>query len=669
MYNINNKNKTYMGNNIVSNCTCRRGTYLETDSNTLKTDPVKTKLNNKRMKKSAKLILKFLQYNSIQSKIIKAHDDFEIKTKNLLLISSRNTKGNFNSQSNFINQLQRQIDKILNHIDKNNQIDIPRALFNEINSYEFVANYVKDSYVNDIKENQINFYKEFFEKKGRNINEEIVKMLNYEYSYLYQIYFDDYLSMKTKKIFMSQYLRLFIKHFFFMYTMSHLNYITTYQNFKKIPIKKIKSLNKSLLTMNDITPSSQIKTDNNINTNEDNSILDNIASLSPKSSKYKKKVEVNLNRLKLSYYKGDIDSSTYLPSVRGEIIKEYKRVYYNGNFRYSKRHGIGILYRILSLDKNDNNIVFYRGEFHKGSKNGFGLSIVTGNNKYVISYGVFSMDNFYLGTQYIIEENIMRKDDTTMRNISYTKLEGEFTTMDNNKENVIDGNGKKTVLILEQNKYTYNYDIQSSYYYEGFFEKGKEKGKGHVKFIDNENNYSYDYNGNFHSGKMNGYGKIVYSDNFFIKSYEGLFYNDQKFYLYGIVKFKSGDVYEGFFDEHFLKSDLGLYSHYDTVNRGSVENYFGEFAKDKKEGIGRFVSLKKRKVLIGKYYAGDKNGIFSLITSKRKLNRVDDGMEENEKDEFNTINFRKKTGHKLYYNFENDDLIGELDNPYFSYDT
>ena len=44
-------------------------------------------------------------------------------------------------------------------------------------------------------------------------------------------------------------------------------------------------------------------------------------------------------------------------------------------------------------------------------------------------------------------------------------------------------------------------------------------------------------------------------------------------------------------------------------------------------------------------------------------------MEENEKDEFNTINFRKKTGHKLYYNFENDDLIGELDNPYFSYDT
>ena len=61
--------------------------------------------------------------------------------------------------------------------------------------------------------------------------------------------------------------------------------------------------------------------------------------------------------------------------------------------------------------------------------------------------------------------------------------------------------------------------------------------------------------------------------------------------------------------------------------------------------------------------------LFSLITSKRKLNRVDDGMEENEKDEFNTINFRKKTGHKLYYNFENDDLIGELDNPYFSYDT
>ena len=81
------------------------------------------------------------------------------------------------------------------------------------------------------------------------------------------------------------------------------------------------------------------------------------------------------------------------------------------------------------------------------------------------------------------------------------------------------------------------------------------------------------------------------------------------------------------------------------------------------------MSLKKRKVLIGKYYAGDKNGIFSLITSKRKLNRVDDGMEENEKDEFNTINFRKKTGHKLYYNFESDDLIGELDNPYFSYDT
>ena len=101
---------------------------------------------------------------------------------------------------------------------------------------------------------------------------------------------------------------------------------------------------------------------------------------------------------------------------------------------------------------------------------------------------------------------------------------------------------------------------------------------------------------------------------------------------------------------------------------GSIENYFGEFAKDKKEGIGRFVSLKKKKVLIGKYYGGDKNGVFSLITTKRNGNYDEDDIsEDNEKNEFGRMSFKQRRAHKLYYNFENDDLIGEVDHGYILY--
>lgn len=630
-----------MGNinlkNVYSNCSCNnQTTYLETEANTIKAEKDKARITQIKQKRHVKILMNFLKYYTKRRKIVEVHEKYLTKAKNLLLISSRSSKGNLLCQSQYISTLQRHIDKILNHIDSISLIDIERSTFCEINSYEYIANKVKDYYIKDIKENQINFYKEFIEGKKKNLNEEILKMLNYEYSYFYKMYFSN--NFISKQVFCSQNFSFFIKHFYHMYLMTKLKYFSTYENYKKIPLNKLKKLTNDLI--NNETPQDYTLT-------------------SPaRNSPYKQNKQI-----KISIYKGDYDSSTLLPTVRGELIKDYKKTFYNGTFRFCKKHGIGILYKII----NDNNVDYYRGEFHKGFFNGYGLRIISKLKHYIIQEGVFSMSHFLMGTIYIIEDNVPIKD-SSGKNISYTKLEGEFIYDSENGNEALDGNGKKTTIIFEQNRSTLNYDVKTSYHYEGFFTKGKECGKGKSTYTDNENNYSFNYNGEFYGGKMNGYGKIMYSDNFFIKSYEGLFYNDQKFYLYGIVRFKSGDVYEGFFDEHFLKSDLGLYLHYDGKFGGSIENYFGEFAKDKKEGIGRFVSLKKKKVLIGKYYGGDKNGVFSLITTKRNGNYDEDDIsEDNEKNEFGRMSFKQRRAHKLYYNFENDDLIGEVDHGYILY--
>ena len=174
--------------------------------------------------------------------------------------------------------------------------------------------------------------------------------------------------------------------------MTKLKYFSTYENYKKIPLNKLKKLTNDLI--NNETPQDYTLT-------------------SPaRNSPYKQNKQI-----KISIYKGDYDSSTLLPTVRGELIKDYKKTFYNGTFRFCKKHGIGILYKLI----NDNNVDYYRGEFHRGFFNGYGLRIISKLKHYIIQEGVFSMSHFLMGTIYIIEDNVPIKD-SSGKNISYTKL-------------------------------------------------------------------------------------------------------------------------------------------------------------------------------------------------------------------------------------------------------
>ena len=116
---------------------------------------------------------------------------------------------------------------------------------------------------------------------------------------------------------------------------------------------------------------------------------------------------------------------------------------------------------------------------------------------------------------------------------------------------------------------------------------------------------------------MNGYGILKYDD-YYIKKYEGFFKMGNKFDNYGIVEFRSGDVYEGFFDEDYQKSGVGLYMHFSKENfLKDCDNFFGYFKNDKKNGIGKYTSTLSCKTLFGKYSNGEKYDIFSLASDNK----------------------------------------------------
>ena len=201
------------------------------------------------------------------------------------------------------------------------------------------------------------------------------------------------------------------------------------------------------------------------------------------------------------------------------------------------------------------------GEFTKNKFDGFGL-LIEFNNKYLkIQKGNFYDSHFTSGILFIFNEKIHTN------HLEITKYEGE---LEPNISNLIiyKNFGHLLKLSYNFNKNKNIYELEKEYDYTGHFESGKEGGKGFLRHILKKEGYSYEYKGNFMNGEINGYGIIEYSDNFFIKKYEGFFINNKTFYKYGIVYFKSGDVYEGFFDEKNLKSTCGLYWH-----NNNNENY------------------------------------------------------------------------------------------------
>ena len=445
-------------------------------------------------------------------------------------------------------------------------------------------------------------------------------------------------------------------------------------------------------------------------------------------------------------YNGEYDNTNFLFGGSGTLINVEKNYCYEGLFRYGKKHCMGILWE---EDENNKTFMYYAGEWLNDKKHGWGIYIEikvitfepnpkdsTKTKKIeiilIVKKGNFIKNNFssgeiytYTSITYLNQDNndnaSSNSNDTKKKKLNnsdsqivliYTKYTGE----------VIPHNGKYINHgIFKKKEFSYNYqknilEVETDYDYIGNFVDGIEDGKGFLKSFSLSEGYTFEYTGEFSQGQLHGFGLIKYSSKFFIKQYEGFFKNNQSFYLYGKVEFKSGDVYEGFFDDKFQKDYLGLYQHFykvesenskkesETNNTPKIpiwkfDNYFGYFNKDKKHGLGRFLSPLSFKTLTGSYVNGEKQGCFQLTSEEDiRKEKVDDlfSYDLNSSEiEMNIVNlatrratsvlsdssFRKKDKNKnkkifiddkkpiikqkkLYLFFENNDILDKSERPF-----
>ena len=327
---------------------------------------------------------------------------------------------------------------------------------------------------------------------------------------------------------------------------------------------------------------------------------------------------------KFDFYSGQYDNNIYKYSGLGTLIKQRKSSCYTGTFRYGKKEGFGIYYKHL----NEKHIVYYMGEFYQNKFNGFGIYIEINDNLFLMKKGNFNEKKFLSG------EFINIFYDNKLKNLNFIKYEGDFD--ENNKYN---NYGHLIKQLYNYNEKKENYELENDYEYKGFFINGFENGKSYLKCNFKNKGYYYEYNGDFKNGLKNGFGIIKYSPDFFIKSYEGFFLNDEQFNCYGIVNFKSGDKYEGFFNDNMLKDNVGLYYYYDHDLKRLSDNYFGLFRNDRKDGFGRFIMEKDGlvKLLYGTYLNGMKDGYFNLVYEEEDVKKKEKFEEENKNHNSNNM--------------------------------
>ena len=312
---------------------------------------------------------------------------------------------------------------------------------------------------------------------------------------------------------------------------------------------------------------------------------------------------LSLKRLKSSkileeeYYSGQYDNTTYLYAGFGTLIEPDKNLTYTGTFRYGLKDGLGLLYE----EPDNNMMIFFTGEFRNNKIKGYGEKINLKENLFVFKEGLFNDQTFLQGKVKIIRENIIKGE------INVINYNGDVSN------EVFDGFGiltQKTYILNELKKYDFVYEKE----YRGHFKKGKENGKGILRYNNAVTQENYKYSGNFVDGLRDGYGVINYGENFFIQKYEGFFREDKPFSTYGIAYFKSGDIYEGFFDDNYQKDYMGNYSFFDPISKIINVNYFGGFYNDAKQGLGRIYHENKEcsKLLKGNFYNGDKQGFFEI---------------------------------------------------------
>ena len=353
------------------------------------------------------------------------------------------------------------------------------------------------------------------------------------------------------------------------------------------------------------------------------------------------------------YYSGQYDNTTYLYAGYGTLIQPEKNMCYTGTFKYGLKDGMGIQYE----ESNKNNIfIYYIGEFKNNIINGYGEKIIIKNNTFYYREGLFNDKIFLHGKVKIIKDSINKGE------IEVINYEGDMSN------DLFNGYGfliQKTYTINEYKKYDFLYEKE----YKGQFKNGKENGKGKIKYNNGINNESYQYTGNFVDGLRDGFGIITYPDNYFIQKYEGFFKEDKPFCTYGIVYFKSGDRYEGFFNSDYQKTYIGDYSFYDPVSKKINENYFGGFINDAKHGMGKIYLEKSdsSKILIGNFNIGDKHGHFEMNEYKNELMKI---KSNNRRRRLTSWNFGEiyekklqKNQKKIYILFEKNEIMEKSEFP------
>ena len=355
------------------------------------------------------------------------------------------------------------------------------------------------------------------------------------------------------------------------------------------------------------------------------------------------------------YYSGQYDNTTYLYSGFGTLIEPDKKSSYTGTFRYGVKEGMGVLLE----EPNSSMMKCFSGEFKNNKIEGYGMKIYLKSNIFIFKEGLFSGKTFLQGKVKIIRDNILKDE------IDIIKYEGEIS------KDAFDGFGTLVQKTYMKNNLS-NYDFVYEKEYKGHFKNGKENGKGIMTYNNAITQENYKYSGNFVDGIRDGYGVINYGENFFIKKYEGIFKEDKPFSTYGIAYFKSGDIYEGFFDTNHRKDFVGNYSFYDTVSKIINENYFGGFLDDAKQGLGTIYCEKKEgsKLLKGNFNMGDKQGCFEMNEYKNELvkRKINHDLRRKRMTSWNFgelyENKYERNQKKLYILFEQNEIMEKSEFPF-----
>ena len=263
-----------------------------------------------------------------------------------------------------------------------------------------------------------------------------------------------------------------------------------------------------------------------------------------------KKAKLMLKIDNTYYYNGDIDMYNYEFMGLGRLFKP-DNYYYKGTFIRGKKDGYGYIFK----DEKNGNYFFYMGEWKSNKPHGFGIAYYYSKeiNKISTKPKKFLKGKFREG-KFIAGQDIRIKEQEKI--ITIEKFIGSL------KDDGFKSGEKlyKTTYKIGP-EYKATWDVDSNYFYQGEFKNRFEHGQGlSVKTFPNAS-YRYYYKGEFQNGQMNGEGAILFEGNFFVKKYEGFFEKDKWFCNFGRVYFKSGDIYEGFFDSLNRKNLVGCYLH------------------------------------------------------------------------------------------------------------